>query len=102
MALYGSRRAYENRSRPVCSTAVAVTSGNATIRFTGLPAGWYAIMFYHDTNNNEKFDRILGIPREQFGFSNNALPGLGGPPSFDKTKFFVPKGKNVIIVLKAR
>ncbi len=102
LALYGSRKAYENRSNPVCSVARAVKSSNATVRFTGLPAGWYAIMFYHDTNNNGKFDRILGIPKEQFGFSNNALPGLGGPPSFDKAKFFVPKGKDLIMILKAQ
>ncbi len=102
LALYGSRKAYEDRSNAVCSTSLAVRSGNATIGFTGLSEGWYAIMFYHDTNNNGKFDRILGIPKEQFGFSNNALPGLGGPPSFDKTKFFVPKGKNLIMVLKAQ
>jgi len=92
----------EKRSNPVCSAAVAVGSENVTLRFTNLTEGWYGIMFYHDTNNNGKFDRILGIPKEQFGFSNNATPSLGGPPSFDKAKFFVPKGKNLSMVLKAQ
>jgi len=43
-------------------------------------AGQYAIGIYHDSNNNEKFDKnFLGIPKEHFGASNNPKFGLSKP-----------------------
>jgi len=36
--------------------------------------GTYGIKIYIDKNNNNKFDfNIIGIPKEQFGFSNDAF-----------------------------
>ena len=43
--------------------------------------GQYAVGIYHDSNNNEKFDKnFLGIPKEHFGASNNPKFGLSKPP----------------------
>ncbi len=102
LSLYGSEETYRNRTNPVRSTSVPVRGREVTVKFTGLKEGWYAIMFYHDANNNGKFDTVLKIPEEQFGFSNNVPPGLSGPPSFKRTRFFMPGGKTVVIVLKAQ
>ena len=39
-----------------------------------LPEGIYAIALFVDANKNLKIDKnFLGIPKEQFGFSNNAM-----------------------------
>ena len=36
--------------------------------------GTYGVKIYIDKNNNNKFDfNIIGIPKEQFGFSNDAI-----------------------------
>ncbi len=52
-----------------------------------LKAGKYSFKFFHDENNNNKLDtNWVGIPKEGFGFSNNAR-GTIGPPSFKKTIF---------------
>jgi uncharacterized protein (DUF2141 family) len=41
--------------------------------FAGLPKGAYAVSVYQDSNGNEQLDKnIFGIPREKYGFSNNA------------------------------
>lgn len=46
----------------------------------GLPRGNYALIVYHDKNNNQKMDRsFLGIPQEAYGFSKNFKPKLSGP-----------------------
>ncbi len=101
LALYDSRESYKTRSRPVRSVAVEITGPEVTLKFDGLSPGEYAIMMYHDANRNNRFDRFLGMPREQFGFSNNALPGLG-PPGFDKVKFNLSADKVSLIEIKAR
>ncbi len=93
LALYNSRDNYKSRKNPVRKANVIVDSSNITLEFRNLPPGWYAIMFYHDSNNNGRFDTILGLPREQFGFSNNVRPSLSGAPSFDKVKFFIKSGQ---------
>ena len=54
-----------------------------------IPDGEYAIAFFIDTNGNKKLDKnFLGIPKEQFGFSNNAMGTLSAP-SFEQAKFRV-------------
>ena len=54
-----------------------------------LPEGTYAIALFIDANENLKIDKnFLGIPKEQYGFSNNAMGNLSGP-SFEQAKFQV-------------
>jgi uncharacterized protein (DUF2141 family) len=49
----------------------------------------------HDSNSNQKLDtNWIGIPKEGYGFSNNAKATLG-PPSFDQVKFNL-KGEVII------
>ena len=100
LALYDSRKSYVER-KAIRSAAVEISGTEAIIKFDGLPPGSYAVMMYHDTNRNNKFDRILGLPEEQYGFSNNARPGLG-PPDFDKVKFPVQAGKVTFITIRAQ
>jgi len=54
-----------------------------------LPEGMYAIALFIDVNKNLKIDKnFLGIPKEQFGFSNNAMGRLSAP-SFEQAMFQV-------------
>jgi len=62
--------------------------------------GTYGIKIYIDKNNNNKFDfNIIGIPKEQFGFSNDAI-SLLGPPSFKNASFDVLDNKTIYIKMK--
>jgi uncharacterized protein (DUF2141 family) len=52
---------------------VIVIDTITVITFTDLPEGVYAVSVYQDTNGNEQLDKnIFGIPKEKYGFSNNA------------------------------
>ena len=64
-------------------------------KFTmNLPEGKYAIALFIDKNKNNKIDKnFLGIPKEQFGFSNNAMGKLSAP-SFEEAMFEV-KGNTI-------
>jgi len=54
-----------------------------------LKPGKYAFKYFHDMNRNGKLDvKWMGIPKEGYGFSNNAK-GSFGPPSLEKTIFSV-------------
>ena len=59
-----------------------------------VPDGEYAIAFFIDLNGDKKLDKnFIGIPKEQFGFSNNAMGKLSAP-SFEQAMFSV-QGKAV-------
>jgi uncharacterized protein (DUF2141 family) len=64
--------------------------GKQTVEHTfSLPKGKYAIAVYHDENENGKLDKnLVGIPKEDYGFSNNAR-GTMGPPSFEEASISV-------------
>jgi len=47
--------------------------------FKDIPYGTYAIQLYYDQNDNDKLDMTFGIPREKYGFSNNARKYFSKP-----------------------
>jgi uncharacterized protein (DUF2141 family) len=99
VALYDSAADFLKRGVKT-STAPAV-AGSTTIVFKDVPAGDYGIALYHDANGNGKMDRnMMGLPVEDYAFSNNALGNMG-PPSFEQAKFSVPQaGATVTISLR--
>jgi len=61
-----------------------------------LPFGDYAIACYHDENDNKHYDlNSLGIPREDYGFSND-VRGRFAPPSFEEARFTFKHNGQVI------
>ena len=100
LGLYNSRTSYEKR-KSFDGATKTVQSKSVTITFKCLPPGFYAIMFYHDKNNNGKFDRFFGIPIEKYGFSNNVRP-IFKAPDFDKVKFYIGKGTIIVQELIAQ
>jgi uncharacterized protein (DUF2141 family) len=64
-----------------------IENNKCIIYISNLKPGKYSFRYFHDENKNEELDtNWLGIPKEGFGFSNNAK-GTFGPPSFKKTIF---------------
>ena len=99
LALYSSASSF--LKKPDNATgAPAAMSGN-TLVFKDLPEGEYAFAVYHDANSNGKMDsNLMGIPTEDYAFSNNAM-GKMGPPSYDDAKFALPAaGATVRVSLK--
>jgi len=79
-----------------------IVDKSATIIFKSVPPGNYAIAILHDENSNQKMDKnILGIPKEGYGFSNNAT-GTFGPPSIRKASFVHTDKQVTAIQIKAK
>ncbi|MEJ1239515.1 DUF2141 domain-containing protein [Chryseolinea sp. T2] len=77
---------------------VKVTDKEMEVTFEDLRPGDYAVSVLHDENQNKDMDQgTLGIPKEGFGFSNNAKAVMG-PPSFRKARFHVPSGDSSITI----
>lgn len=72
--------------------------GSLHVFFEDLPTGRYAISIFHDTNANTALDKkLFGIPKEDFGFSNN--PRLGfGPPAFEDCVFVHHKDRPSLFI----
>jgi len=72
-----------------------ITDNKCVIVIKDLQPGKYAFKFFHDENNDEKLNtNFMGIPKEGYGFSNNAS-GKFGPPSFEKMIFEVNQSDTV-------
>lgn len=63
-----------------------VVDGGFTARIENLTYGTYAVSVLDDENGNLEMDMFMGIPKEGFGFSNNARVGLS-PPKFEECSF---------------
>jgi uncharacterized protein (DUF2141 family) len=80
-------------------TKVSIQNGKAIATFDNMPAGNYAVATMHDENDNVKMDfNILHMPKEGYGFSNDAK-GTMGPPSF-KDASFQHNGEDKKVTLK--
>ena len=63
--------------------------GSMTLCVAVREKGPYAVVVYHDENDNHKFDRNwIGLPTEGFGVSNDPTLFLA-PPSFEESAFEV-------------
>lgn len=69
--------------------AADVTGATIRVTFPSVSKGTYAIKVFHDVNADGRMDtNFFGIPKEPYGFSNDAM-GLFGPPSFEQAAFTV-------------
>ena len=87
----GFENSVENESDENSCRTVSISSEAKEILevTTDIPDGDYAIALFVDTNGNNKIDKnFIGIPKEQYGFSNNVM-GRMAAPSFEQAKFEV-------------
>jgi len=70
--------------------AVVVSPTDLSAEWTvRLPYGVYAVAVVHDADDNGRLNtNLLGMPRERYGFSNDAR-GTFGPPSFEDASVVV-------------
>ena len=101
LGLFDSTVDYDNdKSKTGFFTQTLVKGPTANIVYEGLPSGWYAIKVYHDVNDNKTLDKnFMGFPKEQYGFSNNAM-GTFGPPSFEESQFEIKEDTAQLVILQ--
>jgi len=79
----------DKHENDVTDQTCKITDQKCTVTFNDVKHDQYAIRFFHDENQNEELDtNFLGIPKEGFGFSNDAM-GKFGPKDFSEWLFAV-------------
>ena len=93
VSLYNSETSFLDKGFK--ATFTAVENNSCEVTFKDVPEGIYAISLFHDENQNNKMDsNFLGIPKEDYGCSNNAR-GFMGPPKWEDAKFEVKNGQHI-------
>jgi uncharacterized protein (DUF2141 family) len=88
IALYTSADSF--LSKPLRGLQAPAHAGTVEVKVDDLPPGDYAFAVYHDANGNGKMDRnMVGMPTEDYAFSNNAV-GKRGAPRYDDARIALP------------
>ena len=103
VALFNSAEGFPSDAKPFRAEALDITADNALrVVFKDLPAGEYSVAAYHDENGNGKLDKnLLGIPVEDYGFSNDTRGTRMSAPSFEETKLQIA-GADATIQVEVR
>lgn len=101
IALYNKEADFPKKNKIFISKVVDVNGESQAVAiFDNLATGTYAIAAFLDENGNGKMDtNFLGIPKEKYGFSNNARP-LMRAANFKEASFIVDKENTISIKLK--
>lgn len=84
--------------QPIYAKSASVENRKSTVVFENVPQGNYAIICFHDENNNNLMDfEENGRPKESYGLSNNNMNF--GSPEFESAKFEV-KDNNLSFEIK--
>ena len=79
---------------------IPIENKKAEISFNNLSENTYAIAVFHDKNKNGTLDKnMLGIPTENYGFSNNARETFSAP-SFESAAVKLDQSKSISIYIK--
>ena len=99
VALHNSEESYQGgETSAVAKTKSMVVDQKVQIIFTNLSYGWYGVSLYHDENGSGKMDKnAMGIPKEAYGFSNNAK-GFFGKPNYKDVMFQLNSAEMQIVI----
>ncbi len=96
-ALYDSEINF-NQRKPVKTMISKIKNGVVNVEFLNLSSKEYAVICYHDANDNDKMDfQQNGMPIEDYGATNNTFNF--GPPKYKDAKF-VLKDKDLTFEIK--
>lgn len=99
IAIYNNAEDYSNSENYFLYESLAVTTQNFNHVFKNLPYGTYVVSLFHDLDTNDKLNtNWIGMPKEPFGFSNDAR-GRMGPPKFEDASFTVKKDLEIVVTL---
>lgn len=90
VAVYRDAASFRRGEGPVATRTVPRSGPVTSVVIPGLAPGRYAVAAFHDTDGNGDLTLWpIGVPKEAYGFSNDAR-GRFGPPPFDAAAIDVP------------
>lgn len=90
VAVYRDAGSFRRGEGPIATRTVPRTGPVTSVILSGLAPGRYAVAAFHDMDGNGDLTLWpIGLPREAYGFSNDAR-GRFGPPPFAQASFDLP------------
>ena len=87
ISVVNSEQGYVDEHKAFCGIRSKIANKRVEVVLKGIPYGEYGIRTYHDDDGSGSLNKnFLGIPKDAYGFSNNARD-LTGTPSYDKVRF---------------
>ncbi len=74
-----------------------ILNGAASVDFSYLPEGHYAISILHDENLDGKLKKGVVLPKEGIGFSNYLTIGRSNKPIFSKASVYLNRDRKIKI-----
>jgi len=94
IALYNTEKAFlKTPCSKIRLSANRITNG---VVFSRLPAGEYAVTIFQDLNDNKALDKVMSVPVEPYGLSNN----VSAYPTYANTKFLVADQATITVNLR--
>tara|TARA_B100001113_G_scaffold337839_1_gene319451 strand:- start:523 stop:939 length:417 start_codon:yes stop_codon:yes gene_type:complete len=88
----------ENENQILSFINIPIVDNKSTFKIDSIRSGKYALRFFNDDNENGKLDtNFFGIPKEEFGNSNNVKPKFG-PPNFKDMIFRIEGDLNLKMI----
>ena len=102
VALFRDARGFPDATRAFARHADKARAGSMRVVFDGVPPGSFAVTVLHDENGNHKMDTgMLGMPKEGYGFSRDAMGRLG-PPGFAAAALTLGAGEDLPVPIHMR
>ena len=99
IAVLSSEQQFNEKAPPVASMILHPSGDTTSFTLHDVTPGSYGIRVMHDINGNAKMEtNLVGMPKEPWGFSNNAT-GKFGPPKWKAVKFEVEAHTEAVINL---
>jgi uncharacterized protein (DUF2141 family) len=99
---FGAQGFPRDDSKVIRHVWAPVHDRKALCRFGGLATGQYAAVVFHDENGDHEFNmNAFGMPKEGYGFSNDAA-ALFSPPEFQAAAFSYVAGRSLYLVINIR
>lgn len=79
----------DNPEKAYITLSAEIKKGTAIFNVEGISPGEYAVVVFHDRDSDGKMRYgLFGIPKDKYGFSNNARNKFSAP-SFERASFKV-------------
>ncbi len=100
VALYTKASTWTKPAGAYATRKVPARKGIVSVDFADLPSGEYAIAIMHDADDNgEMTTSFMGIPKEAYGFGNDARAAFSAP-SFGESLVKVTGQTQVVVNIK--
>ncbi len=97
LAFYDNKKDFLDHDNTTFFKAVKADSKVINVTIPNVKKGWWAMAVLQDENGNKEMDyNFLGVPKENFGFSNNPTIFMA-EPSYDECKFYLQSDTTIRI-----